>query len=134
MPGSLFKKPEDYTTEEKLESPKTQVVLDSETLKGIVAAAVKAAREPDEDTKRKLAEEKERMEARRQSMLAVAKAEEKQREDAWRNCNHTKPNGRPSVGGQVHSDGLYHPFCLRCQFPFPARKPQDANVVGALNA
>ena len=43
-------------------------------------------------------------------------------------CGHVKDNGRSTIGGQVHNDGMYHPLCLRCFKAFPPRRPQHEEI------
>lgn len=102
-----------------------------EVLSKAIEAAVKAAKEPDEATKARIAKEAEEAEKRQAQMIELAKAEEESRKVKWANCSHKKENGKPCVGGQIHSDGLVHLFCLRCQYPFPPFKPtQDMLATG----
>lgn len=94
-----------------------------ELMSATVAAAVRAAREPDAATKAKLQKEADDAERKRQDMLELARVEEQSKQDRWASCSHTKENGRPCVGGQINSDGLVHNICLRCQYEFPPFAP-----------
>lgn len=87
-------------------------------LNDLIANAIRVAKEPSPEEAQKQAEEKARIAQLRQDSIDMAKLEIEQRELGYKNCSHQKENGKPSVGGQIHSDGLYHPFCLRCQKPF----------------
>lgn len=98
-------------------------------LEKVVEAAVKAAREPDELTKQKMVEDKERRERLMKEAVELAKAEDEAKRLRWKSCSHRKPDGRAAIGGQIHSDGLIHPICLICQFPFPAIKPTPDQIV-----
>jgi hypothetical protein len=93
-------------------------------LKEVIADAIRIAKEPDPATQAKLDEEKRQAEIRLKDSIELARLEIEMRELAWASCSHTKENGKQCIGGQVHSDGLYHPFCLRCQKPFPPFKYQ----------
>lgn len=47
-------------------------------------------------------------------------------------CSHTKENGRTAINGQVHNDGLYHPFCQRCFKTFTPVLPRGENIQNAV--
>lgn len=104
--------------------------ITADQLQKILQEVVKAAREPDEITKQKQEEEKLLKERRLKESVEMAKAEEQARELRWKTCTHTKPDGRTAVAkGQVFSDGLYHPFCLACQKPFPTFRPSPEDMI-----
>ena len=88
-----------------------------------VSSAIMESRKPTDAEMAKLAKEEADTKRRMEEMLIVAKAEEESKRLQWANCNHKKEDGRPSIGGQIHSDGLVHPLCLHCQFEFPPYKP-----------
>jgi hypothetical protein len=106
------------------EQPEQSLNLSLDQLKELIADAIRVAKEPDPATQAKLDEEARQVQVRREEALELARIEIEQRELGWASCSHTKENGKPSIGGQVHSDGLYHPICLRCQKPFPTFKYQ----------
>lgn len=88
-----------------------------------VRTAIEESRKPTPEELAKKLKEEEDANRRMQEMLTVARAEEEAKKQAWANCKHVKEDGRPSVSGQVHSDGKIHPICLRCQFEFTPYAP-----------
>lgn len=117
------------TTIEHVDEPAT-ISISPDQLQKILQEVVRAAKEPDEATKQKLAEEAALKERRLKESIEMAKAEEEARELRWRTCAHIKPDGRTAVAkGQVFSDGFYHPFCLVCQKPFPLVKPTPEDMI-----
>ena len=89
----------------------------------IVLAAVKAEREPDPEVAEQAAKDKERKRMAREQTIAVVQAEMDAVTNRQDNCNHLKENGRPRTGGQLHSDGYIHIFCLNCQKEVNKYKP-----------
>lgn len=76
--------------------------------------------------------QEQRAEQSRQQMLEIemqAIAMRKANQDA---CSHTKENGRTAINGQVHNDGLYHPFCQRCFKTFTPVVPRGENIQNAV--
>ena len=84
---------------------------------------IQELKKPDEETQRKLADEKARREQERKNMIELAMLEEQKRLEREANCNHKKDNGRTAVVGQVHSDGFYHGICQHCQKAFTPTRP-----------
>lgn len=87
---------------------------------------VRAVKEPTEEEKQKRQKEEELRDRRRKEAILLAKEEEEAIKRRQANCSHTKENGKPSIAGQVHSDGLVHPICLRCQKEFKPHPPAEA--------
>ncbi len=56
-----------------------------------------------------------RVAARRTQMVQIARADEASRQARQAACQHRKPNGEETMGGQEFSDGRVRIFCLRCQ-------------------
>lgn len=84
-------------------------------MKGMMTEVVAAMKAPTKEEQKKLDEEA----VKRQEFLAACLAEGKQ---AAKNkalnearCGHVKPDGSTAYHGQIHSDGLIHPICIRCQ-------------------
>jgi hypothetical protein len=121
-----------------METTKTQqaqppgVFLTFEQIKELMVEAVKAAKAPSEAEQKKLDEQAAIEKRRLAESIELANIEIENREKAWASCSHRKPNGVPSRGGQIHSDGLLHIFCLICQFPFPPTKPLPENMANGL--
>jgi hypothetical protein len=59
--------------------------------------------------------EADRQNSRRAQMVKIARADEKARKSRESQCQHKKPNGEETSGGQEFSDGRVRIFCLRCQ-------------------
>jgi hypothetical protein len=97
------------------------VNLTPEILKGIILEAVRVAKEPDEATKAKLAQDKADRETFMKNMLKFAAEEEQSKKDAQERCSHKKQDGTTRVHvGQIYSDGKIRPMCIWCQKIFPA--------------
>lgn len=97
-----------------------------------IETAVRVAKEPTEEEQMKKLQEEEERDRRRKEAVELARVEEESKKAAWASCSHTKPNGQRSVSGQIHSDGLVHPICLRCQFPFPPFKPSAEQITSGI--
>lgn len=97
-----------------------------------VLELVKALREPDDETKAKRKAEKEFNERRTKEMIELARIEMEQKQLLQSNCSHRKQNGQSTIGGQVHSDGLYHPICTRCGYQPEPSAPPTGTLVGGL--
>lgn len=91
-----------------------------------VKEIVRAAREPSEEEKAKQKKEKELQDRRRKEAIILAKEEEEAVRKRQANCSHLKESGKTAVMGQVHSDGLYHPLCIKCQKEFTPVEPPEA--------
>lgn len=52
---------------------------------------------------------------RRAQMVKIARADENAKASRQKMCQHRKPNGEETSGGQEFSDGRVRIFCLRCQ-------------------
>jgi hypothetical protein len=50
----------------------------------------------------------------------------RQREEG---CSHRKQNGESTIMGQIHSDGMRHSVCFRCQKEFPPQKVSMQEMV-----
>lgn len=121
MPEVVFIPPE--------EKPKVdqQVTVTIEQFKELI----RELRKPSDEEQAKIDKEKAILARRREEMVELGRIEQEQRELNQSRCGHTKPDGKPSTGGQVHSDGLYHEFCLRCQKEIRVMKPsQDMMQMG----
>lgn len=87
----------------------------AELMKGIVAEAVRAAKELPDDQKA------DREKAKKQEALAIqqamdqAKAEEKAKETRQSSCQHKKENGKWATSGQVIGGRYAMLICQRCQ-------------------
>mgnify|MGYP001574483719 CR=1 FL=1 len=92
------------------------------TLEQLLAFARELKAPDPEEAAKKAAEKAHAAESRRQ-MVQMAKDYEAQIAQRQMDCRHVKENGRSAVVGQVHSDGLVHPLCQRCQKAFTPRKP-----------
>jgi hypothetical protein len=97
------------------------LMLTQQQLQEIIVNAIREGKKPDEETAAKMAEEKARKEANRVAMLELAKTEIEGKLNREARCSHTRPeDGKRMIGGQVHSDGMIHPLCLRCGKEFAA--------------
>ena len=66
---------------------------------------------------RKEQTQEERNATSREQMLAIemqAIAMKEANQAACEKTGHVKENGRTAINGQIHNDGYYHPFCIRC--------------------
>lgn len=102
---------------------------------------IKVAREPNELEKRRMErelakdeEEAKRAAALREEMVRIAAIEIEGREKFQNEtCRHRKERGESAVMGQIHSDGLYHPLCLRCGKMFdPIAPPREFLAQGIM--
>ena len=103
------------------------VSLTPEQLKEIMVALVQELKRPSKEEQAKLDEEKDRLAQRRAAMIEEGKRQDLAVARTQASCNHTKPNGESLVHkGQIYSDGLMRPMCLRCMKQFaPMRAPQE---------
>ncbi len=111
--------------------PHGTVAFDMASISNLVMDAVRAAKEPDPEVLEKKAEEKRRREQVIAENLETARIEMQAKIDRENSCSHMKENGRPCTGGQVHSDGMFHEFCLRCQKVIRVYKPAQENMMYA---
>ncbi len=98
-----------------------------------IAGIVELARKPDVATQSKIDREEKELQERRDRTIADAKLEEALRAQRQRNCSHKRPDGKSLVMGQVHSDGMIHGLCFRCQklaTPRPVPQQYLAQGVG----
>lgn len=75
----------------------------------------KEMRKPDDVTLAKQAQEEQRRQESMRQMIALANIEIDSKKNMQARCSHKKEDGRTLWHGQIHSDGKYHPLCLRCQ-------------------
>lgn len=116
-----IKKQEDgsFVHEMEQDGQKLAVNFSVADIEKLVTAAIKAAKEPDEDTKAKLAEEKKQRENYMAQMLKMAREEEAARKAGQDRCSHKKQNGETRINaGQIYSDGKVRPICTWCQKVF----------------
>ena len=88
-----------------------------------LAWLVKKLKEPSDIEAAKLAADAKKLEVQKLQMVDLARIETENRRRAQDNCNHKKPNGETSWAGQIHSDGLYHPICLKCNMHGKTQEP-----------
>jgi hypothetical protein len=101
-------------------------------LQDLIRGAVQEAKRPDAETEERLAAEKMRRERAKAEMVLAVQAEQDNRRRAQQTCQHQKERGESAVGGQINSDGLIHPICLRCQKEFSPYSPGMENVAQGL--
>lgn len=99
------------------------VVMTPEQLQTILEAIVKAAKEPSAEEKEKREKEEAMRKRALEENMKIVKEEMELRRRTQELCGHKKENGKSCVGGQIHSDGLIHPLCLRCGKEFTPVKP-----------
>jgi hypothetical protein len=110
--------------------------LTREDLSGLLAAAIKAAKEPTEAEQVKLTQQREQQVKEARSQAELARAQEQARERRWFGCPHAEVfNGRKfnKWVGQVNSDGLVKPVCNICHVeapPFSAKLLPDEGKQG----
>jgi len=92
------------------------VNLSASVFENMVMKAIQLAKEPDEETKEKLAKEKAARAEYMKGMMQAAEQEQQARKNAQEHCSHKKPDGSSRVhAGQVYSDGKIRPMCVWCQ-------------------
>lgn len=94
-------------------------------------------RKPTPEEAAKIEDDKLRKARARAERIAMIEAEAEGIRLHQQNCgarNHTKDNGRTAIGGQIHNDGLYHPFCQRCNLWFTPVKPTADMLSGGVGA
>jgi hypothetical protein len=85
-------------------------------------ALIREMKKPDDETMAAKAAEDKRKKDAMDSMIALTKLEQENRARGQKNCPHEKQDKTSTWYGQVHSDGLIHPICVRCQkeaTPYP---------------
>lgn len=87
------------------------------TMSDLAEALKGFAQELKAPTPKQLAEEQE--EARKKAirmkqMIELATVEINAKKQRQASCGHVKQDGSTLFQGQIHSDGLYHPLCMRC--------------------
>jgi phage repressor protein C with HTH and peptisase S24 domain len=98
-----------------MEQLQTILAAQAAQTKEIVAAAVKAAKEPTEEDAAKKAEEKRRYDLSRKQARAQQEAEERSKRQRQLNCSHKKENGKWATGGQVIGERFGMIICQHCQ-------------------
>ena len=93
---------------------------------------IREMKKPDEATAEKFRKQKEREERAAKSMRAAAMLEMENKKKVQDNCPHLKENNKSTLVGQVHSDGLIHPICQRCQKEFKPYAPEAQDVAGGI--
>lgn len=78
-------------------------------------ALIREMKKPDDETLEKKAKEDQRRKEAMESMIQLSKLETENRLRGQKNCPHEKQDKSSTWYGQVHSDGLIHPICVRCQ-------------------
>lgn len=106
------------------------ISLTPDQLKDMIAAAIAAgvreATKPTPEQQEKLDSDKRNKERAQQARIEVGNAAAKERVARQATCNHKMDNGNAEkfcINGQLHSDGLMHPICLRCQMEFKPYRP-----------
>lgn len=105
---------------------------------------IKAIREPDEETKEKIAGEKARRQARRENWIKEREAEEELKRRKYEWCvdgsRHHKMHpyeNQHTIRGQENGDGYVHAICIKCQAEFPPfkhdRMPPNVELSELLN-
>ena len=102
------------------------VVLTFEQIRELI----REAKAPDADTQEKKQNEEVRRKARLEQMLSEANLQERNARMQQSQCGHKKQDGESTVRGQIHSDGLVHPICLRCQKMFTPYEPPRELIAG----
>ncbi len=97
----------------------------------LMRAMVTEMRKPDQATLDKMEQDRLRLERQKEDMIKVANMEIAAIKANQAACSHRKENGRTLFHGQVHSDGMYHGICLRCQFLLPPSRP-SAELMGSI--
>ena len=106
------------------------VNLSFSQLQELILGAVKAAKEPDEETKAAVETERNRRAAYMQASLLEAREQEQNKQLRQERCGHRKPDQRSAWHGQIHSDGLIHPICVICQAEQKPYPPPREMVTG----
>ena len=117
-----------FSLEPESQSASPVVSLTMDQIREIVSEF----RKPDPETAEKAAAERARVKERQEQMLRVATEEIEGKNRLQEMCDHKKENGRPAIGGQIHSDGLVHPLCLHCFKEFPPYKPGQEMIAGGI--
>lgn len=108
----------------------TGVNLTASDLERLITRVIKASKEPDEETQKNIDKEKADRQKRMEQMLLEARQNEENVLRQQANCGHKKPDATPTIFGQIHSDGLIHPLCVRCQKLFTPYKPPMELISG----
>lgn len=126
MKESLKQNGDTFTHEIEDGDQKFAVQLSGADIERIMLAAIKASKEPDEETQQRLAQEKAQRDQSMKNMLAEARQSEEATRNRQTRCSHRKPDQATAVHGQIHSDGKIHPICVICQKLFvPYEAPRE---------
>lgn len=100
---------------------------------------VQEIRKPTDVEQRKIDNDNAILERKREMRRQELLSDEATRKSAQRACLHQKKHPRSGAfisawGGQVNSDGCWHPICTVCQMEGPAVKAPMEWVTGGVNA
>lgn len=95
----------------------------NELLKLLIRREEAALARQDEE-QRKREDDAARKEAAKAQLRADIERDAHNKLAAQMACAHQMPNGHSArTDGQIHNDGMFHPFCQICQYHWPPRAP-----------
>ena len=95
-----------------------------------LAKAITTLKEPTPEQAEELEEKREAKRRELKGKVELAKSEEQKKEMRKNRCQHTKPDGRKTIGGQIMQDGLVYSICMRCQTEFQPFPPTPEMMQG----
>lgn len=101
--------------EGKQEIPRGGVLMTPDQIRELLVSVVAEMKKPTAQEQEKLDKETEQKRRDQIARVEVGRAEEQRRKSEQARCSHLRPDGKPRTGGQLHSDGKVHIFCLGCQ-------------------
>lgn len=92
---------------------------------------IKELRKPDDETVAAKEEAERKRQISMKQMIELAKIESENTRRNQERCSHKKENGNTLWMGQIHSDGMFHPLCFRCQkMGTPMEPPRELLAQG----
>lgn len=128
---AAVKVPHPITGDQLIEALRMLMSGQDESRKNELIAFAQELKKPDpEELAKKEAEKARRAENRAQMIQMIQEGDAKRlaQQAMCERYGHKKENGRSGISGQVHSDGLLHLLCVRCNKQFPGVKPDQEHM------
>lgn len=107
-------------------APITQPTFTMKDVIEVVKTMAEEMKKPSAEEQAKIDAERGRMLSNQQSSIASAQQRQAMTDAQQNGCGHMKGpkyEGQTTVAAPLHSDGLHHPICLRCNKQFPPFAP-----------
>lgn len=113
--------PAGITFEQMMELLRAQSTQGGITTEQLIQFA-EALKKPSLEEQARMDADRERQIQNRKQNAEAARVEIEQKALHQSRCNHKMERGENAVFGQAHSDGMFHPICVRCLKEFPPVK------------